>query len=349
MALPSTQLPTIGCHGRRSKCMARINIEDKWLNDPRRDRLSALLGNLSGKPELGSILADGSTQKLWKLSQTYWQKGELIPGHIFIHHFGAKEILLAGLARVYQTQKIWLHPDPCERYPDAPQRAPNDVERELNEARTRWASVRDIHDLSVSWIYACGSREHHFWLIEAHLQRVGAGKKSAEKRRLRYGTAQPSRKFSSETRSRSECSSNDARTTSNGAEPSNSSSVSSSDSNSSLSLISLSPFEKLEREILEKFPDDKERLEKAYKYFDQEKKDLRGESIRSIVGLLRSSWSVVREQFAGLGDGGGERMKECPHKALVSDPHRPGISSCVACKTEFNNSERSNIGSFAES
>lgn len=207
--------------------MARINIEEKWWNDPRRERLSEFLGNAN--------LTETAAVKLWRLSQTYWLKGELIPGHVFIHTFGAKALLQCGLARVYETKKIWVYPEPCETHPNAPQRDPNDIERELNECRTKWASVRELEDLHTYFVYACGSREFHYWSIKGLLQRIEAGKKSAAKRKLANGTAQPMiPAFRPLERNGLpfEVSGNISRTTPNGPEPSSSSSSSSSNSSS---------------------------------------------------------------------------------------------------------------------
>lgn len=207
--------------------MARINIDENWWNDPRRERLSESLGD--------PFRTEGVSVKFWKLSQTYWQKGMLIPGHVFTHLYGAKALLSCGLARIYDTPKIWVYPDRCERYPNGPERAPNEVEREMNECRTKWDPVRDISYLEAYFIYANGSREHHFWMIQGLLQRVEAGKKSAMSRKLKNGTAQPKllgfkiperKAVSFGTRS------NGPRTDSNGPEPSYSSSSSFSSSNS---------------------------------------------------------------------------------------------------------------------
>lgn len=210
--------------------MARINIEDTWWNDPRRERLGEKLGN--------ALLTDGVAIKLWRVSQTYWQKGQLIPGDVFIHFHGAREILESGLARIYPSPKIWLYPHPCERYPNAPERPPNEIEREVNECRTKLNSVREIYDLEHLWVYASGSREHHFWMVNGLLQRIEAGKKSAKARKAKNGSAQPNftpRTDSNENTSRSdvlpnepERAPNEPRTDSNEPEPSYSSSTSNS-------------------------------------------------------------------------------------------------------------------------
>lgn len=208
--------------------MARINIEEKWWNDPRRERLTEYLGSPNGTETVAV--------KLWRLSQTYWQKGELIPGDVFIHLSGAKALIQSGLVRVYETKKIWPYPEPCEQYPNVPQRpstTSNDPRTTVNDNPTEWPSVREIDALKTYFVYACGSREHHFWLIKGYLQRVEAGRKSAERRKLLKGTSQPPKKLP-ENLERNPVSlpprSNETRTTSNGVEPSISSSFSSSTS-----------------------------------------------------------------------------------------------------------------------
>lgn len=45
--------------------MARINIEEKWWTDPRREKLAFLLGSF--------LIADGLALKLWRLSQENWK------------------------------------------------------------------------------------------------------------------------------------------------------------------------------------------------------------------------------------------------------------------------------------
>ena len=159
-----------------------------------------------------------------------------------------------------------------------------------------------------------GMRDSFLNFIESRAKKSAAGKKSAQKREVLYGTAQPKLEYS--------------RTEPNTPELSISSSF--SDSNFNLSL-----FEKLEREILENFPDDKHRLGRAYKYFEQEKNDLRGNPIGSVSGFLRSSWPEVRGSFPDVERNRAERVNECPHKNSVPDPYRPGISNCVACKAEL--------------
>ena len=108
----------------------------------------------------------------------------------------------------------------------------------MNGCRTKLRSVQEIYALEPYFIYANGSREHHFWLIQGYLQRVEAGKRSAAARKAKYGTTQPVRKLPNEPERNAlpfgetpERAPNGPRTRSNGAEPSSSSSSSFSDSN----------------------------------------------------------------------------------------------------------------------
>jgi hypothetical protein len=56
--------------------MPRINVEEDWYSNPRREALIKKVGN--------SLLADGVALSMWKLSQGYYQKGHLfIPPEIF--------------------------------------------------------------------------------------------------------------------------------------------------------------------------------------------------------------------------------------------------------------------------
>lgn len=51
--------------------MARINIEDCWWTDPRRSRLSKLVGD--------ETLADGIAIRAWRVAQEFWGKNMLVP------------------------------------------------------------------------------------------------------------------------------------------------------------------------------------------------------------------------------------------------------------------------------
>lgn len=73
--------------------MARINIEDKWFLDPRRDVLIALLNGDSEK-------ADGAVIAAWRLAQQFYLKGEALPKHRFDLLKSAGALIEAQLAVV---------------------------------------------------------------------------------------------------------------------------------------------------------------------------------------------------------------------------------------------------------
>lgn len=70
--------------------MARINVEDEWFSDPRRARLTKLLGC--------QFKADGVMLLAWFLSQKYWIKKELIPEHAWSASEMPDELFTCGLA-----------------------------------------------------------------------------------------------------------------------------------------------------------------------------------------------------------------------------------------------------------
>ncbi len=73
--------------------MARINIEQSWWSDPRRNALGRKLGS--------QALADGVMVQAWMLAQDHWKKErQLVPKHLFDMLEGALEILGANLAEV---------------------------------------------------------------------------------------------------------------------------------------------------------------------------------------------------------------------------------------------------------
>lgn len=75
--------------------MARLNLEDSWWTDPRRERLGHLLGD--------SVLADGVAVRAWRLAQEYWKRGRLIPESIFNSLRGSPQLLEVGLAGVREV------------------------------------------------------------------------------------------------------------------------------------------------------------------------------------------------------------------------------------------------------
>ena len=72
--------------------MARIQIDDDWLTDPRRFKLSALLGS--------DIIADGTMVAAWVCAQNFWRNGKKpIPRAVFDRLKNSKEIIETGLAK----------------------------------------------------------------------------------------------------------------------------------------------------------------------------------------------------------------------------------------------------------
>lgn len=80
--------------------MARINIEEQWWTDPRREALSKVLGD--------ELLADGAVIRLWRLAQEYWKRNsEPIPNHVFEHVRYRSELVACSLA-VVRTEGVFV-------------------------------------------------------------------------------------------------------------------------------------------------------------------------------------------------------------------------------------------------
>lgn len=71
--------------------MARINIEDCWWTDPRRERLSILVGS--------PLLADAVVIRAWRIAQEFWGNEQgLIPKHVFHTIEASSKLIEANLA-----------------------------------------------------------------------------------------------------------------------------------------------------------------------------------------------------------------------------------------------------------
>lgn len=68
--------------------MPRLNIEDEWFDDPRREALIGVLG----------LAADGVAIRMWRLAQTYYRAGVLVPVDLFERVPHWREFEGAGLA-----------------------------------------------------------------------------------------------------------------------------------------------------------------------------------------------------------------------------------------------------------
>lgn len=135
--------------------MARINIEEKWWIDPRR---SALIREIGDEEK-----ADGAVLKLWRIAQEYWKKGKRgIPMDSF---------------KLLPHSDIFLRCALAEER-DSPERPFEAFEVRSNAVRERSVFVR-------------GCSEAFGWLTKKSEDSSLAGKKSAEKRRILFGTAQP--------------------------------------------------------------------------------------------------------------------------------------------------------------
>lgn len=70
--------------------LPRINFEDEWFIDPRRDQLASSLGS--------TPLADGIALQMWRLAQHFYRNDQLIPFNQFDRALHSKEFEAAGLA-----------------------------------------------------------------------------------------------------------------------------------------------------------------------------------------------------------------------------------------------------------
>jgi hypothetical protein len=177
--------------------MARINIEECWWSDPRRDLLRDLLGTRT---------QDQVAIRAWRLAQEFWAKGKLIPWNTFKTLEGAQSLLETGLAEIRASE------DPLS------ESLPIGTEQDPNANRTLF-------------IYVRGSSEYLSWISEQRKKASEAGRKSAEARRKKGGSAQPKGGKGSKKTERQP---NANRTEGNGTEPSvsGSGSFSGSDSDS---------------------------------------------------------------------------------------------------------------------
>lgn len=148
--------------------MARINIEEKWWSDPRRSKLSQLLGN--------QYFTETVVVHCWRLAQEYWEKNLLIPGHIYVTLHGSLELLKSNLCILHENN------DPNSAILRTPLEHISNTSEQL---QTHWNIIEQ------SSIYVRGAKEFLSWGAEIRQKRVEAGRKSAEKRRLLNGSAQP--------------------------------------------------------------------------------------------------------------------------------------------------------------
>lgn len=144
--------------------MARINIEEKFWSDPRKDSLGDLLGNRLFVMEV--------VTKSWRTAQTYWEKGELIPGHVFVTIFGYYELLQANLAVLHENKspESSVYPTPIQH-----------ISNTDPSGTQRLQTHKDL--IQQAYIYVRGSKEFLSWGAEIRQKRSDAGKKSAQRAR----------------------------------------------------------------------------------------------------------------------------------------------------------------------
>lgn len=137
--------------------MARINIEECWWTDPRREKLGKLVG--------GTEIADGLAIRMWRVAQEFWKaENKLIPLQIFKTLESSAFLIESGLA-----------------------------------------------ELRGESVYVRGSSQYFEWLKEKRESGSLGGKRSAEARRKKYGSAQPKKgKSSNDPRTTPERSSNES-------------------------------------------------------------------------------------------------------------------------------------------
>lgn len=69
--------------------MPRINVEDKWYDDPRRITLIEKIGQLA---------TDGTALQIWRVAQNYYRLETLIPREVFFSIKHGPDFITAGLA-----------------------------------------------------------------------------------------------------------------------------------------------------------------------------------------------------------------------------------------------------------
>lgn len=127
----------IGLNGiRRGKKMARVNIEECWWNDPRRQAFIIAVGD--------TFKADGIVFSLWKLGQDFETNGQPVPISIFEAFPFWEKAVECGLAEKN-----------CKGY------------------------------------YIKGTKDSSNYRRTATERQSNAGKRSAEARKLKYGTSIP--------------------------------------------------------------------------------------------------------------------------------------------------------------
>lgn len=78
--------------------MARLNIEDIWFDDPRRELLKSKVG----------FAADSVALAMWRLAQNFWKRNLSVPRDLYFRMTYASEFLEAGLAEDRGDSGIYI-------------------------------------------------------------------------------------------------------------------------------------------------------------------------------------------------------------------------------------------------
>ena len=146
--------------------VARINIEEDWWSESRRDRLVRRLGG-------DSRIADGLMIQAWRLSQGCSKLDFRIPIQRFLCLEGAEVLLECDLADLYQA---------------------NAKQTQVNTKQVIERSKQDEEFAETCYIYVRGSFEMFGWLVKRRQVASEGGKKSAKRPRNEVGHFQANAK-----------------------------------------------------------------------------------------------------------------------------------------------------------
>lgn len=131
--------------------VARINLEECWWSDPRRDLLARHIGNQD--------LTETVVIRAWRLAQEFWTKGKLIPWPTFSALLGADALVKSGLAQI----------------------------RDSDQADSKPIQAESKQCLDDCYVYVRGSSEYLNWVREQRIKGASGGKKSAKRPRDAHG------------------------------------------------------------------------------------------------------------------------------------------------------------------
>lgn len=208
-----------------------------------------------------------------------------------------------------------------------------------------------LADVRGEMIYVRGSSVYFEWIYENRESGKAGGKKSAEVRRAKYGSAQPRPRSEPEQKTEgvSNPPSNDISEQVEASEASYSSSYSynslseereserEKQKNGNTEGPSNPPLEmenkwaQTKAELLKIYPHDEKILDDAFGVMNSG--TFLGNKIHNPSVYILKCWSDIRQQFSNPYEQrqSQEIKKICSHKNWVIDPHT-GMSKCVACK-----------------